>query len=283
MIRIAIPSKGRLHDETTKLLHEADISLLGANHSLFVKANDFPLEALFLSNADIPQTVSDGVADIGIVGLNELKERGGDAEIVRNLGFGHCRLSIILPKEEEYLGVQSLIGKKIATAYPAILREFLNSKGIKAKIHVINDSVSIATNIGLSDAIFDIVNTGTTLIGNHLKEVEVVFPSEAVLIAHKELAQEKRALLEELLFRIDTVKAVEKKKYILLNARNEDLPTIVKILSGIKSPTVMPLAEEGWSSVHTVLDENRFWEVISQLRNAGAQGILALPIEKMIL
>lgn len=283
MLRIAIQSKGRLHDDTVALLAEADIKITESKRTLLVKAKGYPLESLFLRDDDIPQTVFDGIADLGVVGLNELKEKGYDVDIVRSLGFGGCRLSLAIPKGEDYTDVSWFEGKKIATSYPKILQQFLEEKGIHASIHVITGSVEISTSIGIADAIFDIVSSGSTLVSNNLKEVEVVLHSEAVLIGNKSLSEEKKALLDGLLFRLEAVKQSEGKKYVLLNAPNESIEAITKILPGMKSPTVMPLAEAGWSSVHTVLDGDRFWEIVAQLRAVGAQGILVIPIEKMIL
>lgn len=283
MLRIAIQSKGRLHDDTVALLAEADIKITESKRTLLAKAKGYPLESLFLRDDDIPQTVFDGIADLGVVGLNELKEKGYDVDIVRSLGFGGCRLSLAIPKGEDYTDVSWFEGKKIATSYPKILQQFLEEKGIHASIHVITGSVEISTGIGIADAIFDIVSSGSTLVSNNLKEVEVVLHSEAVLIGNKSLSEEKKALLDGLLFRLEAVKQSEGKKYVLLNAPNESIEAITKILPGMKSPTVMPLAEAGWSSVHTVLDGDRFWEIVAQLRAVGAQGILVIPIEKMIL
>lgn len=283
MLRIAVQSKGRLHDDTMALLAEADVKVNESKRTLLVKSKNFPMEVLFLRDDDIPQTVADGVADIGVVGLNELRERRGEADIVRPLGFGACRLSLAIPKTVDYTGIEWFEGKKIATSYPEILKDFLQSKGVRASIHVITGSVEIATGIGLSDAIFDIVSSGSTLVSNNLVEVEVALQSEAVLIADKNLSPEKRAILDELLFRVDAVKQSEGKKYILLNAPKDKVETIIDILPGVKSPTVMPLADPAWCSIHTVIDEECFWEIIGQLRQNGAQGILVIPIEKMIL
>lgn len=283
MLRIAVQSKGRLFDDTMALLTEADIKVSTSKRTLLTQASNFPMEVLFLRDDDIPQSVASGVADLGIVGENEFAERKENAEIIYNLGFSKCRLSLAIHKEEEYNGIEWFENKKIATSYPNILKDFLNKNHIQADIHVITGSVEIAPGIGLSDAIFDIVSSGSTLISNNLKEVEVVMQSEAVLIGTPELSQEKKEILNELLFRIKAVKAAEDKKYILMNAPNDKLHEILNALPGIKSPTVMPLATEGWSSIHTVLDQKRFWEIIGKLKSLGAQGILVLPIEKMIL
>ena len=283
MLRIAVQSKGRLFDDTMNLLAEADIKLSTSKRTLLTQSTNFPVEVLFLRDDDIPQSVASGVADIGIVGENEFTERDEDAEIIYRLGFSKCRLSLAIHKEEDYNDLSWFNGKKIATSYPAILRKFLNDNNINADIHVIPGSVEIAPGIGLSDAIFDIVSSGSTLISNNLKEVEVVMKSEALLIGHKNLSPEKKEILQELLFRIEAVKAAEDKKYVLMNAPTDRLKEIIEVLPGVKSPTIMPLATEGWSSVHTVLDEKRFWEIIGKLKALGAQGILVLPIEKMIL
>lgn len=283
MLRIAIQSKGRLFEDTMALLQEAGIKLSTSKRTLLVQAANFPLEVLFLRDDDIPQTVAGGVADLGIVGENEFVERQEDAEVVRRLGFSKCRLSLAIPKEEEYTDMSWFEGKRIATSYPCILKDYMSSKGVHADIHVITGSVEIAPGIGLANAIFDIVSSGSTLISNNLKEVEVVMQSEAVLIANRQLTPEKRYVLKELLFRIEAVKSAEDKRYVLMNAPNERLKEIIAVLPGMKSPTVMPLAQEGWSSVHTVLDEKCFWEIIGKLKSLGAEGILVLPIEKMIL
>lgn len=283
MLRIAVQSKGRLFDDTMNLLAEADIKLSTSKRTLLTQSTNFPVEVLFLRDDDIPQSVASGVADIGIVGENEFTERDEDAKIIYRLGFSKCRLSLAIHKEEEYNDLSWFNGKKIATSYPAILRKFLNNNNINADIYVITGSVEIAPGIGLSDAIFDIVSSGSTLISNNLKEVEVVMKSEALLIGHKNLSPEKKEILQELLFRIEAVKAAEDKKYVLMNAPTDRLKEIIEVLPGVKSPTIMPLATEGWSSVHTVLDEKRFWEIIGKLKALGAQGILVLPIEKMIL
>lgn len=283
MLRIAVQTKGRLFEETMALLKEAGIKLSAGKRSLLVPSKTFPVELLFLRDDDIPQAVADGVADVGIVGENEYVEKKQDAEIVKRLGFSKCRISLAIPKEAEYNNLSWFAGKKIATSYPEILNDFLKKNAIKADIHVISGSVEIAPGIGLSDAIFDIVSSGSTLVSNHLKEVEVVMQSEALLISNKNLKKEKKEILEELIFRLDSVKAAEGKKYILLNAPNDKLDEIFALLPGMKSPTVLPLAEEGWSSVHSVIEEKKFWEIITKLRNLGAEGILVIPIEKMIL
>lgn len=283
MLRIAVQSKGRLYDETMLFLGESDIKLSAIKRSLLVQSSNFPIEVLFLRDDDIPQSVATGVADIGIVGENEFVEKREDAEIVKRLGFSKCRLSLAIPKDIDYPGVRWFEGKKIATSYPGILADYMKRQGVNADIHVITGSVEVAPGIGLADAIFDIVSSGSTLVSNRLKEVEVVMKSEALLIGNKHLSEEKREILRELLFRMDAVRTAEDKKYVLMNAPKEKLDEIVAVLPGMKSPTVMPLAQEGWCSVHTVLDEKCFWEIIGKLKALGAEGILVLPIEKMIV
>lgn len=283
MLRIAIQSKGRLYDDTMALLQEAGIKLSTSKRTLLVQSTNFPIEVLFLRDDDIPQTVASGVADLGIVGENEFVERKENASIVRRLGFSKCRLSLAIPKDEEYNGLSWFEGKRIATSYPEILKGYMDANGVKADIHIITGSVEISPSIGLAQAIFDIVSSGSTLISNNLKEVQVVMKSEAVLIAHPNLSTDKMEVLGELLFRIEAVRSAEDKRYVLMNAPNDRLREIIDVLPGMKSPTVMPLAQTGWSSVHTVLDEKCFWEIIGKLKALGAEGILVLPIEKMIL
>lgn len=283
MLRIAVQSKGRLFEETMALLQEADIKLPSSKRILLVQSPNFPIEVLFLRDDDIPQSVASGIADLGIVGENEFVERHEEATVIRRLGFSRCRLSLAIPKDVDYPGLSWFEGRKIATSYPGILKDFLQRNGITADIHVITGSVEISPSIGLADAIFDIVSSGSTLVSNRLKEVEVVMQSEALLIGHPGLDADKRAILDELLFRMEAVKQAEDKKYVLMNVPTDRLPEIIEVLPGMKSPTVMPLAQEGWSSVHTVLDEHRFWEIIGKLKALGAEGILVLPIEKMIL
>ena len=283
MLRIAVQAKGRLFDETMALLNEAGIKLSAGKRSLLIPSKTFPVELLFLRDDDIPQSVATGIADVGIVGENELEEKQVTADIIKRLGFSKCRLSLAIPRETEYQNLNWFSGKKIATSYPVILKKFLSKNAIKADIHVITGSVEIAPGIGLADAIFDIVSSGSTLLSNHLKEVEVVMPSEALLIANPALNPAKTAILQELVFRLDAVKTAEDKKYILLNAPNNKLDEIFQVLPGMKSPTILPLAQEGWSSVHSVIDEKRFWEIIGKLKALGAEGILIIPIEKMIL
>lgn len=283
MLRIAVQSKGRLFEDTMALFAEADIKLSTSKRTLLTQSSNFPIEVLFLRDDDIPQSVASGVADLGIVGENEFVERKEKADIIYRLGFSKCRLSLAVHKEEEYNGPSWFNGKKIATSYPGILQTYLDKQGINADIHVITGSVEIAPGIGLSDAIFDIVSSGSTLISNNLKEVEIVMKSEALLIGNPNLTPEKKENLEELLFRIEAVKAAEDKKYVLMNAPTDKVKDIIEVLPGVKSPTIMPLATEGWSSVHTVIDQKCFWEIIGKLKALGAQGILVLPIEKMIL
>ena len=283
MLRIAVQSKGRLFEDTMALLSEAGIKVSSSKRTLLVQSSNFPIEVLYLRDDDIPQSVATGVADLGIVGQNESEERQEDAEVIRPLGFSKCRLSLAIPKAEKYTGLQWFEGKKIATSYPGILRRFMQKNRIAADIHVITGSVEISPGIGLADAIFDIVSSGSTLVSNNLSEVEVVMKSEALLIGNRGMDEDKRAILDELLFRIEAVKAAEDKKYVLMNVPTERVDDVVSVLPGAKSPTVMPLATPGWSSVHTVIDEKRFWEIIRQLKEYGAQGILVLPVEKMIL
>ena len=295
MLRIAVQSKGRLFDDTMNLLAEADIKVSATKRTLLVQSSNFPLEVLYLRDDDIPQSVASGVADIGVVGENEFVERlrvgesedsgmrGEDANVISRLGFSKCRLSLAIPKEIDYKGVEWFNGKKIATSYPAILKQFLDKNGIQAEIHVITGSVEISPGIGLADGIFDIVSSGSTLVSNNLREVEVVMWSEALLIGNKHLSEEKQLILEEMLFRFKAVKNAEDKKYVRMNAPKARLKEIISVLPGLKSPTIIPLADEEWCSVHTVLDQKQFWEIIGKLKDMGAQGILVTPIEKMIL
>ena len=283
MLRIAVQSKGRLFEDTMDLLKETGIKVSSSKRTLLVQSSNFPLEVLFLRDDDIPQTVADGVADVGIVGENEFVERNENADVVKRLGFSKCRISLAIPKAIDYPGVEWFNGKKIATSYPVILKKFLAEKGVKTDIHVIQGSVEIAPGIGLADGIFDIVSSGSTLVSNNLKEVEVVMKSEALLIGNKNLTEEKKAILDDLLFRINSVLIAEDKKYVRMNAPKARLDEIVKVLPGLKSPTIIPLADEDWCSVHAVLDEKHFWEIVGQLKALGAEGILVTPIEKMIL
>lgn len=282
MLRIAVQSKGRLYEDTMALLAEAGIKVSSSKRTLLVQSSNFPIEVLYLRDDDIPQSVATGVADLGIVGQNEYEERQEAADVVRPLGFSKCRLSLAIPKAVDYPGLQWFEGKTIATSYPGILRRHMQQNGVKADIHVITGSVEISPGIGLADAIFDIVSSGSTLVSNNLREVEVVMKSEALLIANKALSEEKQAVLAELLFRIEAVKNAEDKKYVLMNVPSDSLEAVVSVLPGAKSPTVMPLATAGWNSVHTVIDEKSFWTIIGRLKELGAEGILVLPIEKMI-
>lgn len=283
MIRIAVQSKGRLYEDTINLLQEAGIKVPSSKRTLLVQASNFPLEVLYLRDDDIPQTVASGVADLGIVGENEFVERAEDADIIKRLGFSKCRISLAIPKTIEYPGVEWFNGKKIATSYPNILKNFMEEKGVKMDVHVIQGSVEIAPGIGLADGIFDIVSSGSTLVSNNLREVEVVMKSEALLIGNKDMSEEKKAILEQLLFQIESVLIAEDKKYVRMNAPKAHLKEIVEVLPGLKSPTIIPLADEDWCSVHAVLDEKHFWEIVGQLKALGAEGILVTPIEKMIL
>ncbi len=283
MLRIAVQSKGRLYDETMELLGEAGIKLTSAKRTLLVSARNFPVELLFLRDDDIPDSVASGTADIGIVGLNEVLEKQKKVEIIKHLGFSKCRLSLALPQKHTYQGLEWFNGKKIATSYPRILEKYLTENNISANIHVISGSVEIAPGIGLADAIFDIVSSGSTLVSNNLAEVETVLESEAVMIGNStRLEDEKQEILDELMFRIEAVKTAENKKYVLMNVPREKLDNVIAILPGIKSPTVLPLADENWCSVHTVIEEKHFWEIIGKLKSAGAEGLLVLNIEKMI-
>ncbi len=284
MLRIAVQSKGRLYEETMDLLKAAGIKLVAVKRTLLVPSRNFPVELLFLRDDDIPDSVASGTADIGIVGLNEVMEKRKDVKVVRPLGFSKCRLSLAIPKEAQYGGVEWFQGKKIATSYPAILTDFLKNQGIEADIHVISGSVEIAPGIGLADGIFDIVSSGSTLVSNNLREVEVVLDSEAVLISGTSaLSIEKEAVLDELLFRIEAVKVAENKKYVLMNVPREKLQAVLAILPGIKSPTILPLADENWCSVHSVLEEKQLWTCINAVKAVGATGILVLNIEEMVV
>lgn len=282
MLRIAVQSKGRLYDDTINLLAEADIKISQSKRTLLVQSASFPLEVLYLRDDDIPQSVAAGVADIGIVGENELMESGEDVEVISRLGFSGCRLSLAVPKDAGYNGPEWFEGKKIATSYPNILRRFLGERDINADIHIITGSVEIAPGIGLADGIFDIVSSGSTLVSNNLSEVEVVTRSEAVLIGNKQMSDDKKVILSEMLFRFEAVRNAEDKKYVSMNAPKDRVQEIVSVLPGLKSPTIIPLADNDWCSVHTVLDQKRFWEIIGKLKDLGAQGILVTPIEKMI-
>ena len=282
LLRIAVQAKGRLFDETMTMLAESSIKVESGKRTLLVPAKNFPVEILYLRDDDIPQAVASGIADVGIVGENEFEERQEDAEIVKRLDFSKCRLSLAIPKEIDYKGLDWFNGKKIATSYPGILKRFLDKNGIKADIHVITGSVEIAPGIGLADSIFDIVSSGSTLVSNNLKEVEVVMKSEAILIGNKNLTTEKREILNELLFRFDSYKNAEGKKYIVLNIPNDKIEAASQLLPGMKAPTITKLETDGWSSLASVIEEKYFWEIIGKLKNLGAEGILVMPIEKMI-
>lgn len=281
-LKIAIQKSGRLYDDSISLLKECGIDLRNVKDKLKTESDNFPLEVFFLRDDDIPQYVEDGVADIGIVGLNVLHEKCKEAEIIEELGFGKCRLALAINRSEEYVA-NYLQGKRIATSYPVLLQKYLDANNIAAEIHEISGSVEIAPGIGLAEVICDLVSSGSTLFMNGLKEVETVLESQAVLVRNKELNEEHLKRVDKLLFRIRSVKKAKRNKYILLNAPNDQLSKIFELLPGMKSPTVLPLAEEGWSSVHSVLSEDEFWEKIEQLKAAGAQGILVVPIEKMIV
>ncbi len=282
-LKIAIQKSGRLQEQSIKLLRECGFSFSGGFSKLKAEVDNFPAEILFLRDDDIPQYIEDNVADIGIIGENVFIEKQKAGDLILKLGFAKCRLSIAIPKSEEYNDSSTLNNKKIATSYPIIVQEFLNKEGVNAEIHEISGSVEIAPGIGLADAVCDIVSTGSTLLTNGLKEVETILKSEAILIASKNLESEKQELLDQLVFRINAVNAAKNNKYLLLNAPNDAIEEITKVLPGMKSPTVTPLQEEGWSSLHSVVNENDFWQKIDELKSLGAQGILVIPIEKMIL
>ena len=282
-LKLAIQKSGRLQEDSMRLLKECGIDIGAGVNKLKAEANNFPVELFFLRDDDIPQYVEDGVADIGFVGENVVFEKNKKVDIAYALGFGKCRLSFAVRKDENYTGASFLQGKKIATSYPVIVQNYLDNNNVKAEIHEISGSVEIAPGIGLADVVCDLVSSGSTLFMNGLKEVETILQSQAVLIKRKELSVEARLILESLLFRIESVKKANKNKYVLLNAPNDQLPKIISLLPGMKSPTVLPLASPGWSSVHSVIAESDFWEIIEQLKAAGAEGILVIPIEKMIL
>jgi ATP phosphoribosyltransferase len=282
-LRIAIQKSGRLNEDSLKILKEAGISIDNGKEQLKAVSRNFPLEVLYLRNGDIPQYLRDGVVDIAILGENVLVEKGEDILRGEKLGFSKCRVSMAVPKSVKYNGLQDLDGKKIATSYPNTVNAFLKENGIEAELHIINGSVEIAPNIGLADAICDIVSSGSTLFKNNLKEVEVMLKSEAILAISPRISEERQAILEKLQFRLKSVLNARTSKYILLNAPNDKIEAITKLLPGMRSPTILPLAEKGWSSVHTVINEERFWEVIDQLKETGAEGILVVPIEKMVI
>jgi len=282
-LKIAVQKSGRLSEKSLELLQECNIKLTNGNRKLISVSSNFPVEILYLRDDDIPQYINDGVVDIGIVGENEMLEKNYPLTIYKRLGFAKCRLSLAIPKSENYESLSYFQNKKIATSYPFILKSFLDKNKISAEIHQISGSVEISPSIGLADAIFDIVSSGSTLISNGLKEVEKVIDSEAIMIGKNKLEAAKRKILEQLIFRIESVQKAKLNKYILLNAPNNNLKEIINIIPGMKSPTIMPLVEDGWCSLHSVVPEERFWEIIDELKNAGAQGILVVPIEKMIL
>lgn len=282
-IRIAVQKSGRLNEDSLKILKDCGISIENGKDQLKATARNFPLEVFYLRNGDIPQYLRDGVVDIAIIGENVLVEKGNDISIAEKLNFSKCRVSLAVPKSMEYTSVKDFDGKRIATSYPNTVNDYLKSKGIKADLHIINGSVEIAPNIGLADGICDIVSSGSTLFKNNLKEVEVILKSEAVLAVSAKISEEHKPILEKLRFRLKSVLQARQNKYVLLNAPNDKLDAIISLLPGMRSPTVLPLAEEGWSSVHTVINRDTFWEVIDELKAAGAEGILVCPIEKMVL
>ncbi|NND32916.1 MAG: ATP phosphoribosyltransferase [Saprospiraceae bacterium] len=283
MLKIAIQKSGRLHDGSIDLLKNCGLKISNGRNQLMTPVQNFDAQLLYLRDDDIPQYVQDGVADIGIIGENVLLEKQSRVDLVKKLGFSKCRVSLAIPKNDSYTDVRFLHGKKIATSYPNILGAFLKKHRVKSEIHNISGSVEIAPGIGLADAIMDIVSTGSTLLSNGLKEVETVLESEAILVASQDLEKERKNLLDQLLFRIESVLKARDYKYILLNAPNDNIQEIVQILPGMKSPTVLPLAESGWSSIHSVVSESHFWEIIDQLKDLGAEGLLIVPIEKMVL
>lgn len=283
ILRIAIQKSGRLYEDSVQLLKECGIDLRNVKDRLKTVSENFPIEVFFLRDDDIPEYVEDGVADIGIVGQNVLLEKGRKVDTVESLGFGKCRLSVAVPKAMDYNGVKSLEGKRIATSYPQLVKQFLQTNNVQASIHEISGSVEIAPGIGLADVVADLVSSGGTLFMNGLKEAEVILDSQAVLVANPVIDEEKKAILEKLLFRMRSVRKAKKSKYVLMNVPNDNLPQVLSLLPGMRSPTVLPLAESGWSSVHSVLSEDEFWDKIEKLRAAGAEGILVVPIEKLIL
>lgn len=282
-IRIAIQKSGRLNEDSLQILKDCGISIDNGKDQLKASSRNFPIEVFYLRNGDIPQYLRDGVVDIAIIGENVLIEKGDDISIAEKLGFSKCKVSLAIPKDVEYGSVKDFEGKRIATSYPNTVNMYLDKNGVKADLHIINGSVEIAPNIGLADAICDIVSSGSTLFKNNLKEVEVMLTSEAVLAVSPQITEKRRLLLEKLQFRIQSVLRARASKYVLLNAPNDKLDTIISLLPGMRSPTVLPLAQEGWSSVHTVINKDKFWEVINELKKAGAEGILVCPIEKMVL
>lgn len=282
-LRIAIQKSGRLNEDSIKMLKDCGISIDNGKDQLKASASNFPMEVFYLRNGDIPQYLKDGVVDIAIIGENVLEEKGRNIVVAEKLGFSKCRVSLAVPKSSAYSRINDLEGKRIATSYPNTLGTYLLEKGVQAELHIINGSVEIAPNIGLADAVCDIVSSGSTLFKNNLKEVEVMLRSEAVLAVSPLIAEKQKKILDDLRFRIKSVLVARQSKYILMNVPNDKLQDIIKILPGMRSPTVLPLAEEGWSSVHTVINKDKFWEVINELKQAGAEGILVCPIEKMVL
>ena len=282
-LKIAVQKSGRLNEDSMRLLKDIGISIDNGKDQLKASANGFPLEVFYLRNGDIPQYLRDGVVDAAIIGENVLIEKGNDIQFVEKLGFSKCRVSIAVPKSIEYNSIEDLKNKRIATSYPNTVDQFLKKNNVKAELHIINGSVEIAPNIGLADAIVDIVSSGSTLFKNNLKEEEIILKSEAVLAVSPLISTENQSILNKIQFRIQSVLKGRASKYVLLNAPNDKLDDIIKILPGMKSPTVLPLAEEGWSSVHTVINKNQFWEIIDELKLKGAQGILVCPIEKMVI
>tara|TARA_R110002051_G_scaffold150662_3_gene223241 strand:+ start:4794 stop:5651 length:858 start_codon:yes stop_codon:yes gene_type:complete len=282
-IRIAIQKAGRLNEESIDILKDCGISIDNGKDQLKTSSRNFPMEVFYLRNGDIPQYLRDGVVDIAIIGENVLIEKGADISIAEKLGFSKCKVSLAVPKSVKYNSVKDFEGKRIATSYPNTVQNYLTEKGVKADLHIISGSVEIAPNIGLADAICDIVSSGSTLFKNNLKEVEVMLTSEAVLAVSPEISEDRKEILKKLQFRIQSVLRARQSKYVLLNAPNDKLPAVLKLLPGMRSPTVLPLAEEGWSSVHTVINKDKFWEVIDELKQVGAEGILVCPIEKMVL
>ncbi|MGI9551644.1 MAG: ATP phosphoribosyltransferase [Aurantibacter sp.] len=282
-IRIAIQKSGRLNEDSLRILKDCGISIDNGKDQLKASSRNFPLEVFYLRNGDIPQYLRDGVVDIAIIGENVLAEKGGDIAVAEKLGFSKCKVSLAIPKSVEYDSVEDFEGKRIATSYPNTVRTYLEEKGVKADLHIINGSVEIAPNIGLAEAICDIVSSGSTLFKNNLKEVEVILKSEAVLAVSPKISEERKEILKKMQFRINSVLQARQSKYVLMNAPNDKLGAILRLLPGMRSPTVLPLAEEDWSSVHTVINKDKFWEVIDELKLAGAEGILVCPIEKMVL
>ena len=282
-IRIAIQKSGRLNEDSLRMLKDCGISIDNGKDQLKASSRNFPLEVFYLRNGDIPQYLRDGVVDIAIIGENVLIEKGEDITVVEKLGFSKCKVSLAIPKSTKYLSVKDLEGKRIATSYPNTVKNYLKGKGVQAELHIITGSVEIAPNIGLADAICDIVSSGSTLFKNNLKEVEVMLKSEAVLAVSPKISEDRTKILKKIQFRIQSVLIARQSKYVLLNAPNDKLNDVIALLPGMRSPTILPLAEEGWSSVHTVIDKGEFWEVIDELKKAGAEGILVCPIEKMVL